>query len=479
MSDGTFNVSIPYTPRGWQEYAEKRLARFTVLVMHRRAGKTVFDVLQSIKAILSCTLDRPRGAYIGVTLSQTRDTAWDYYKEFFKPFNNLIKIQGGEYKELVVFNESQLNIKIDPILCVGDSVARISLYSYEKPDSILGNYLDHVVLDEFQQAPQRMFGQIIRPMLADKGRNGGSCIITGTPRGKNQLFDFYERGLDPEFKDWASILMKWSDTGELDEEEIRTIKMETTEEEYEQEYNCSFEAAIKGSYFGENISKMRKEGRIVDKEYDPGHLVGVAVDIGLDGYAMWYYQKIKGQLILIDCDVVFDKDTADVISILLKKKYIYAYIVIPHDGDDRNAANKHETPAKIFQRAGFKIKRAGKKKKKPKLITAIRNTRRLLDTCQMTKRCSEKKLKIYNKKIAAIDALAMYVARYDIEKDVFQGVQDTTEEHDKYSHLGSALRTLATIGVDDKVENLAAPTQAFRNTIDAVKKNNNKWNPFK
>ena len=166
MTKGLKKLEINYVPRAWQRKAEEIMDRFTVLVMHRRAGKTVFDVYQSIMAILECPYNKPRAAYIGVTLNQTRETAWDYYKEYLRPFNRLIKDKSGKYEELVKFNSALLTISFSEKIIRGGG--RISLYSYEKPDSILGAYLDHVVLDEFQVAPQRMFGQIIRPILAER-----------------------------------------------------------------------------------------------------------------------------------------------------------------------------------------------------------------------------------------------------------------------------------------------------------------------
>lgn len=457
---GIAKLEIPYEPRDWQRKAEGIMNRFTVLVMHRRAGKTVFDVYQSIMAILECPHNRPRAAYIGVTLNQTRETAWDYYKEYLRPFNRLIKNKDGSYEELVKFNSSLLTVNFSERIVKGGG--RVSLYSYEKPDSILGAYLDHVVMDEFQVAPQRMFGQIIRPMLADRK---GSCIITGTPRGKNQFFDFNERGLG-DMKGWTSILMDYKKTNEMEfkanggyvlgPEEVESMRDEMTQEEFEQEMECSFEAAIKGSFFGKNLRMMRAEDRIADRVYDSASLVGVAVDIGLDGYGIWYFQKIKGQVILIDADIFFDKDTRDIIPILQKKPYHYSYILVPHDGDDKNASDKFITPRRIFKQAGFRVH----KQKRSKLDTSIRMTRKVLDNCLMTKICSEKKVKIYNKKIAVIDALSLYSAKYDKERDIYKGATDSEEDHDQYSHLGAALRTLGAYIKLEKNDNIVNPAQA-------------------
>ena len=237
-------MKIDYAPRKWQLEATTSLTRFTVLVLHRRAGKTVFDVIQSIGQVLSCKEKNPRGAYFGPTRAQTKDTAWDYYKMYLKPLAQ---------KGFVVFNETDLSIKFK-------NGARINLYSYENLDNIRGLYLDHVVLDEFQLAPLETFDKIIRPMLSDRN---GKAIITGTPAGKNQLYDFYKRGEDDEYEEWTGILKTWEDTDSLDRAEVLQIKKETSEEAFDQEYNCSFMAAIRGSYFGKNMSRLKSSGSLI------------------------------------------------------------------------------------------------------------------------------------------------------------------------------------------------------------------------
>ena len=162
------------------------LKRFNVLLAHRRFGKTYLAIWLLIIKTLSCTLERPRGAYICPTFSQARRVAWDYAKAFCR------NIPG------VVFNEQRLSVSFP-------NGAEIYLGSADNPDASRGIYLDFVVLDEPAQMPSRMWSEIIRPALSD--RFGGACMI-GTPNGRyGLLYDSYEQAAnDPEWGCWCFFL---------------------------------------------------------------------------------------------------------------------------------------------------------------------------------------------------------------------------------------------------------------------------------
>ena len=386
MTKGILDLKIPYEPREWQLEASKKLNRFTVLVMHRRAGKTVFDVIQSINAILNCNRKRPQAAYVAPTYAQAKKIAWAYYKEFLEPFYK------GMAEPLVTFNESELRIDFF-------NGGKIWLLGSENPDSIRGMYLDHVVLDEYPMMPSDFWSKVIRPCLMDRK---GSAIITGTPKGKNIFFESYNKGLDENKKSWSSILKTVNDTRLLPQEELDSYLEEEGEEAYEQEMMCSFEAAIKGAYFGKQIQRLKNQDRIVNREYDPAYPVVAGLDLGLDGIGIWYLQKISGQPIIIDFDYYEDKDIPYVSNKMLGKEYVYAYIILPHDGSNRNVVNKRKTPKGLFKQHGFKVKIA----ERLPLLQAITSGRNLLDQCQITKRCSDKMFKMGKSKIAPLDALS-------------------------------------------------------------------------
>lgn len=445
-------MKIDYAPRKWQLEATTSLTRFTVLVLHRRAGKTVFDVIQSIGQVLSCKEKNPRGAYFGPTRAQTKDTAWDYYKMYLKPLAQ---------KGFVVFNETDLSIKFK-------NGARINLYSYENLDNIRGLYLDHVVLDEFQLAPLETFDKIIRPMLSDRK---GKAIITGTPAGKNQLYDFYKRGEDDEYEEWTGILKTWEDTDSLDRAEVLQIKKETSEEAFDQEYNCSFMAAIRGSYFGKNMSRLKSSGRVRDILHDPAYPVVTGWDIGLDGMVIWYMQKIGGQLRVIDIDYFEDKDLPYCANKVLNKPYVYECQYIPHDGKKRTVLDKKKTAKGLLENLGLKVRVV----KRGSFDDGIHATRTFIDSAIFSDKC-DKAIRMGRTKISPLDSLSLYRAKVDDDA----GVMQKNAKHDRHSHIADGLRTLATA-----IKRGMSESQDFNNMRKAHRPGNmqqqvvnNSWDPF-
>lgn len=444
-------IKIPYTPRLWQKKTTKILSRFTVLVLHRRAGKTVFDVIQSIGEVLSCKLKNPRGAYFGPTRQQTKDTAWDYYKMFLKPMRD---------SGLVTFNETDLSIKFL-------NGARINLYSYENLDNIRGAYLDHVVLDEFQLAPLMTFDKIVRPMLADRV---GRAIITGTPNGRNQLFDFYERGLDPEYTNWSSILMTYKDTGVILKEEIAELKKELSEEAFAQEFNCSFEAAIRGAYFGKNISKLKESDRIRKDLYDPAYPVVAAWDIGFDGMVIWYCQQIGDERRIIDIDYFENKDIPYCANKVLNKSYVYEIQLLPHDSKKRSILDKKKTAKGQLENFGLKCRVVPL----GSFNDGIHATRVLIDSCIFSIKC-DKKIRMGRIKISPLSSLSLYRAKIDTDEEVMQ----KNAKHDRHSHIADGLRTLA-MGLKNN-NNSSIKILHSRHRPGNMQEGlvNNSWDPFK
>jgi len=121
------DVKIPYTPRKHQKYIHHNIDRhrWSVLVCHRRFGKTVCMINQLIKSALLSKLKNPRYAYIAPTFKQAKSIAWDYMKQF------TLKIPG------VRFNETELRVDLP-------NGSRITLLGSENCDGLRGIYLDVV-----------------------------------------------------------------------------------------------------------------------------------------------------------------------------------------------------------------------------------------------------------------------------------------------------------------------------------------------
>lgn len=210
-------VIIPYSPRGQQKEVHKERKRFSVLVCHRRWGKTVCAINELIKGVITETKIAPRFAYIAPLYKQAKTVAWDYLKHYSRPIPG-IKI-----------NESELRIDYP-------NGGRVTLYGADNPDSIRGIYLDGCVIDEVAQCPQSLYGEVIRPALSDRL---GWVIFIGTPKGHDHFYTLYQNAMRDD--DWYCRRFKASETGIIPSEELEQAKKQMTEAEVEQEFECSFD----------------------------------------------------------------------------------------------------------------------------------------------------------------------------------------------------------------------------------------------
>ena len=127
-------VVIPYKPRVLQNFLHKKCDknRFSVIIVHRRGGKTVFSINHLIRAALTCKRPYPRYAFISPYRLQGKATAWDYLKQYSAT------IPG------VKFNESELRVDFS----INDS--RIQIIGAENSNAIRGQYFDGIIVDETQ-----------------------------------------------------------------------------------------------------------------------------------------------------------------------------------------------------------------------------------------------------------------------------------------------------------------------------------------
>ncbi len=84
-------------------------------------------------------------------------------------------------------------------------------------------------------------------------------------------------------------LFRASETGILPRDELEAAAREMTPEEYEQEFECSWQAAIRGSYYGKLMTEAESKGRISNVPYDPSIQVETWWDLGVgDSTAIWF-----------------------------------------------------------------------------------------------------------------------------------------------------------------------------------------------
>jgi len=135
----------------------------------------------------------------------------------------------------------------------------VTLSGADDPDAIGGAYFDGVVLDEYGLQPPNLFPEVVRRLLSERP---GWATFLGTPNGRNEFYRVWQRAQQDETGQWAGVMFKASQTGIITAEELVDARAAMTEEQYLQEYECSFEAAVRGSIYGTELDLARKEGRL-------------------------------------------------------------------------------------------------------------------------------------------------------------------------------------------------------------------------
>jgi phage terminase large subunit len=398
-------VEIEYAPREQQLAIHDAIdaSRFTVVVAHRRMGKTVSAINHLIKAAVLNEKKDPRYAYIAPTYGQAKRVAWDYLQEYTRPL-------GASY------NVSELRADFWG--------RRISLYGSDNPDSLRGQYFDGVVIDEVGDQNPKIWNEIIRPALADRL---GWALFIGTPKGNNHFHDLTERAKTE--ADWSFLEFKASQTKIIAEQELKAALREMGQDKYDQEFECSFNAAVEGSYYGSIINDLEANGRIADFPRDDLCRSFTAWDIGMgDSTAIWVAQVAGKEVRLLDCVENHGVGLDWYVSWLRENNYQSFDHILPHDVEVRELGTG-KSRKEVLQEAGLNVTVA------PRLSIAdgIQATRRLLPRCWFHPDTKQ-----------GLNALRNYRKEYDEKRSVFYD----KPLHDWSSHFSDAMRYLA-VGLDE------------------------------
>jgi phage terminase large subunit len=321
-----------YQPRPQFTGFRERGKRWSVIVAHRRCGKTVACIRDLLTRALATKKVAARYAYIAPYYSQAKQTAWDYLKLYSRDLAAKV-------------SESELSVELF-------NGARIRLYGADNPDALRGIYLDGCVLDEFADMRPSVWGEIIRPLLADRK---GWAVFIGTPKGRNAFFELYQQALTDD--DWFTLMLKASETGLIDGEELTDARKSMSEAQYEQEFECSFEAAIVGSVYGKDISRSRNAGRIGKVPHEPAKLTFTAFDIGYgDSTAIWFWQVVGNEPRFIDYYESNGEPIMHYLGVLKRKEYNYDTLWLPHDAETNGKFATGKSIAEIVRENGFKVR---------------------------------------------------------------------------------------------------------------------------
>ena len=399
-------IIIPYTPRDQFESYHDRTERWAKIVAHRRFGKTVGCINDKIKQALTNQRQYPppRYAYVAPTYTQAKDIAWGYLKHYSSP------IPG------IKTSESELWIEYP-------NGARIRLYGADNYDRMRGLYHDGVTIDEPAQMDPRAWPEVIRPTLSDY--NGWATFI-GTPQGRDWFYkiDLKEDGSPAE--GFFRLTLKASDTGIIPAEELQSLKSGLTEEQYAQEFECSFEAAVIGAYYGKLMASAEADKRITGVPHEPTAQVYTAWDLGIrDATAIWFAQVVGREIHLIDYYESSGADLGHYVGEIGKRPYLYAGHIVPHDAQAKELGTG-KSRLEVLESLGLKNLLIAPMHRVEDGINAVRT---IIPRCYFdARRCAR-----------GIDALKLYRAEFD---DKLQALKPRPV-HDWTSHAADAFRYLA------------------------------------
>jgi hypothetical protein len=268
-----------------------------------------------------------------------------------------------------------------------------------------------------------VWGDVIRPALADKQ---GWATFIGTPRGRIGLYDIW-KGLG-QWKDVElfRLMLKASETGLLKPEELADAMRTMSEDEYAQEFECSWEAALKGAYYGKLMARAEDERRVCGVPYDPAAMVWTAWDLGkADATSIWWAQVVGREVHLIDWYEATGAELDHYAKIVREKPYVYAGHIVPHDAQ-----------AKILGMAQTRLEQLEKLGLRPMTIAPMHRIEDGINAARvMIPRCWFDR----NKCERGIEALKMYRSEYDEKLDTLKPIP----RHDWSSHTADAFRYLA------------------------------------
>ena len=406
------DIELDYKPRDVFEDFHNREQRWAVIVAHRRCGKTVACINDLIYRALIENKENGRYFYISPYLAQSKSIAWDYLVRYSQPV-------------LAKSNQSELWVELI-------NGSRIRLFGADNENALRGNYCDGIVLDEYADIRPRVWGEIIRPLLADRNGMGGHktwAVFIGTPKGHNAFYDVYHNATKDD--GWYVKVLRASQTGLLEKSELEDAAKMMTQDQYLQEFECDFESAILGAYYGKEMRQLTDQGRITPIEYDPMFPLFSSWDLGYsDDTTIWTWQVVHGEIRFLDYH------TSNGQSIPFYTGYIsqqeqkygakYKYHYLPHDAKAKTLASGGKS---IIEQLSVKIKlECMKIVPNLSLQDGIQATRMMLLRSWFDPKCEE-----------GIECLRQYERAYNEDKKIFSD----KPLHNWASHGADAARMAA------------------------------------
>lgn len=299
----------------------------------------------------------------------------------------------------------------------------------DRYNSLVGAGIAGVTFSEWALCNPSSWGYI-RPMVEEN--NGWAAFIT-TPRGRNHAKAMYDMAVADTSGRWFAELSTIHDTGaltasQLDEslrEYMALYGEDVGRAQFEQEYECSFNAAILGAFYAREMLAVRSEKRIRPIVPLPGRPVHTAWDIGVkDDTSIWWFQVYQGRVYVLDCYTASGVGVDHYADVCHAKGWKRGVDYVPHDAKVKEWGTG-KTRVETMRELGLNPHLVAMATK----MDGINAVRRLLPLCIFDPACEK----------SGIPALEMYRREWDDERKTFRA----DEVHDWTSHPSDAFRYLA------------------------------------
>jgi hypothetical protein len=417
MSEPGINLPNAWQPRPYQQHAWDYLERGGKLALifgHRRWGKDDLALHRTAQAMYERV-----GNYWHMLpeQSQARKAIW-----------NAVNPHSGKRRIDEAFPLELRSRTLDnEMLIEMDNGSIWQVVGSDNYNSLVGSPPIGLIASEWALAKPQAWGYL-RPILAEN--NGWAAFIT-TPRGKNHAYTMYQYARnDPA---WYTEVSPASATDVFTRTQLDGIRHEyvgTYGEGvglalYKQEYECSFDAAVVGAVFGDDIERARGDERIGEFPYRRELPVFTFWDLGFgDETAIWFAQWVGEYIHLIDYYENNNKDIAHYVGVLNSKGYAYQCDYLPHDGASGNIqVGKSVEDLMVDMQRNVRI--VPRSRDKRDSINSLHSvfTRLRIDE----KKCNK-----------GLEALTSYRWDYNVEL----GVSSRQPVHDWSSHAADALQVL-------------------------------------
>ena len=308
-------------------------------------------------------------------------------------------------------------------------------------ESLRGKPANGVVHSEYSRQDPR--GQeVISPMIR---KTGGWEVFNSTPNGNNHFKEgYYLAKNDPSR---YAITATVEDT--FDHKGNKLITLEDiqrerdnnkTEDFINQEYYCSFNRGIEGTYLGKQLQLAENMGRIGSYDYDETVPVYTAWDLGVaDFMAITFYQVIGNQIHVIDYHEASGYSFVYYANLLKENSYYYGGHYAPHDIKVREMGSLNTKETRALSRFE-KAEAVGIEFEILPMNTfenSVDNARAIMSRCY------------FNRSSKGVQKLLAHLEQWGRKYNEQAQEYTDWERKDVHSHAGASFRYMATAIMED------------------------------